>query len=159
MAQARRIHQERNVLNLTDMANNSINPKCRSMHHLRDQWQAKNPSSPGGLDMLSAIKRYAERYPASRIAWDADDNRFVVVLATELMLRVHKEFREAGEVVFVDTSSHVDQINTNVTPLLCTSPVGAMPLGIIFSTSEDEASYTKGKIIKMLSVMLVSGHI
>lgn len=159
VAQAKRIHRERNVLRLTDMDNNSINPSSRSMHHLRKLWQAKNPGSPGGLNMLSAVKRYAERHPASRIAWDEDDGGFVVVLATELMLRVHKEFREAGEVVFVDTSSHVDQINTNITPLLCTSPVGAMPLGVIFSTSEDEASYTKGMIMKMLTVMLVIGHI
>ena len=113
MAQAKRIHQERNVFNLSDMANNSVNPLPRV---------ADNHGSLGG-HMFSAIKRYAENNPTSKIAWDEDGNRFVMVLAIKFMLRVHKEFREAGEVVFVDTTSHVDQINTAVTPLLCASLV------------------------------------
>ena len=106
--------------------------------------------------MFSAIKKYAENNPTSKIAWDEDGNRFVVVLATEFMLRVHKEFREAGEVVFVDTTSHVDQINRAVTPLLCASLAGAMPLGVVFSSSQDEMSYTKGMIMKMLIILYVT---
>ncbi|KAK8398892.1 hypothetical protein O3P69_004174 [Scylla paramamosain] len=143
-AQARQIHQERKMFDLSDMANNSINPKPRVVNYLRQLWVADNHGSLEKPDMLFAIKKYAENHPSSKIAWDEDDNRFVVVLATEFMLRIHKEFREAGEVVFVDTTSHVNQIKTAVTPLLCASPAGAMPLGVILSSSQDELSYTKG---------------
>lgn len=152
--QARQIHQERKALELCDMANNSINPKPRVVSYLREVWLADNHGSLRETDMFSAIKRYAENHPTSKIAWDEVDNKFVVVLATEFMLRVHKEFKEAGEVVFVETTHHVNQINTAVISLLCASPAGAMPLGVILS-SQDEMSYTKGMLVKMLIILLV----
>lgn len=49
--------------------------------------------------------------------------------------------------MFVDTTYHVEQINTVLTPLLCASPVGALPLGVIFTSSQEETSYTKGKVL------------
>lgn len=63
------------------------------------------------------------------------------------MSKIHQEFWESREVVFVDTTSHVDQINTALTPLLCASPVGALPLGVIFTSSQEETSYTKGFLL------------
>jgi len=60
------------------------------------------------------------------------------------MFCVHKEFREAGEIVFVDTTSHLDQLNTAVTPLLYAGTAGALPPGVVFTSSQDEASYTTG---------------
>lgn len=155
VAQARRIHRERKAFELSDMANNSINPTPRVAGYLKEHWLANNHGSLGDSDMFSAIKRYAENHPTSKIAWDEVDNRFIVVLATEFMLRVHKEFRETSEAVFVGTASHVDQIKTVITPLLCASPAGALPLGVILSSSQDDRSYTKGMIMKMLIILLV----
>lgn len=63
------------------------------------------------------------------------------------MFRIHKEFREAGEVVFVGTTSHLDQLNTAVTLLLCAGPAGALPLGVVFTSSQDETSYATGTVV------------
>ncbi|KAG0730309.1 hypothetical protein GWK47_028495 [Chionoecetes opilio] len=38
----------------------------------------------------------------------------------------------------------VDQLNTAVIPLLCSGPVGALPLAVLFTSSLDEATLTKG---------------
>ena len=65
-----------------------------------------------------------------------------MVLVTVFMLKVQQKFREAGEVVLVDTTSHLDQLSTTVTPILCSGPAGALPLGVIFTSSQDEESYT-----------------
>ncbi|XP_050726632.1 uncharacterized protein LOC127003722 [Eriocheir sinensis] len=60
------------------------------------------------------------------------------------MMRAHKLLQEAGEVVFVDATSCVDQVNTAVIPLLCSGPAGAVPLAVLFTSSQDEATLTKG---------------
>ncbi|KAK3865657.1 hypothetical protein Pcinc_028751 [Petrolisthes cinctipes] len=76
-----------------------------------------------------------------------DGGNFVIDLVTDLMMRCHQELKASSEVVFVDTTSHMDQLNTAVTPLLCAGPVGVVPLGIIFSSSQDEISYKRGKVV------------
>ncbi|KAK3878339.1 hypothetical protein Pcinc_016923 [Petrolisthes cinctipes] len=73
-----------------------------------------------------------------------DGGNFVIDLVTDLMMRCHQELKASSEVVFVDTTSRMDQLNTAVTPLLCAGPVGVVPLGIIFSSSQDEISYKRG---------------
>ncbi|XP_050726518.1 uncharacterized protein LOC127003657 [Eriocheir sinensis] len=141
--QAKRFHEEKMLLNNSEMADSSTNPSSRAVSYLRQLWLAKNEGRLGGPpDMFSVIKRYADDHPASRIAWDTQAS--VVVLVTEFMLRVHKEITEAGDIVFVDTSSHVDQPGSALTALLCASPAGAVPLGLVFSSSHDEVAFTKG---------------
>lgn len=60
------------------------------------------------------------------------------------MKRAHRQLREAREVVFVDATTCVDQLNTAVIPLLCAGPAGAVPLAVLFVSSQDEATLTKG---------------
>ncbi|KAK4327495.1 hypothetical protein Pmani_002051 [Petrolisthes manimaculis] len=52
--------------------------------------------------------------------------------------------REAGEMVFVDATGCVDQLNTAVIPFLCAGPAGAVPLAVLFTSSQDEVTLTKG---------------
>ncbi|KAG0696236.1 hypothetical protein GWK47_026625 [Chionoecetes opilio] len=63
------------------------------------------------------------------------------------MKRIHENLREAGEVVFVDATGCVDQLNTAVIPLLCSGPVGALPLAVLFTSSLDEATLTKAQLV------------
>ncbi|KAG0718594.1 hypothetical protein GWK47_052130 [Chionoecetes opilio] len=144
MAQASRYHQDKLNVNLDDLANRSINPTRRSVTYLHDSWRAKYHGSVGGESMLSSIKRYAEANTSSKIGIGMHGDHFVVVLVTEFMLRVHEQLREASEVVLVDTTSRVDQSSTAVMPLLCAGPAGALPLGVMFASSQDEKSYATG---------------
>ncbi|XP_066958964.1 uncharacterized protein [Macrobrachium rosenbergii] len=150
--QAIRFHQEKLNFNLSDLANAAVNPKSRSVYYMREKWLKNNYGTLGGGDMFSAIKKYADANPLSKIKYEHTGERFTLVLITDFMSTVHREFREAGEVIFVDTTSHFDQLNTAVTPLLCAGPAGALPLGVIFTSSQDEASYTAG--FDMLKQML-----
>ena len=118
--QAGRFHQEKLNLNLTNIANAALNPKINSVYYMRELWLKDNHGSLGGGDMFSAIKKYADANPLSKIHYEYTGDRFTVVLVTDFMSTVHKEFREAGEVVFVDTTSHLDQLSTAVSlPLFC----------------------------------------
>ncbi|XP_064109019.1 uncharacterized protein LOC135217219 [Macrobrachium nipponense] len=143
-AQASRFHQEKLLSNLIDMANNAINPTQRAMEHLWDVWRQEKHGSVGGESMFTQIEKYAADNPGTIIEILREGDNFIIVLVTEFLLRVHKNMREACEVVFVDTTTHVDQLNTAVTPLLCGGPCGALPLGVIFTSSQAEQSYTKG---------------
>lgn len=64
------------------------------------------------------------------------------MLVIEFMLRVDKKLRESCEVVFVDTTSHVNHLNTAVPLLMCAGPAGVGPLGVVFTSSQEETSYT-----------------
>ncbi|KAK4322466.1 hypothetical protein Pmani_006806 [Petrolisthes manimaculis] len=46
--------------------------------------------------------------------------------------------REAGEVVFMDATGCVDQLNTAVIPFLCAGPAGPVPQAVLFTFSQDE---------------------
>ncbi|KAK3891390.1 hypothetical protein Pcinc_004689 [Petrolisthes cinctipes] len=144
-SQATRIHQEKLNFNLTDLANHGINPSLRLSAWIREVWLTENHGQLSGESMFSAIKKYAEISEATRIELEVHDGAtFAIILVTDLMMRCHQELKASSEVVFVDTTSHEDQLNTAVTPLLCAGPVGAVPLGIIFSSSQDEIGYKRG---------------
>ncbi|KAK4317593.1 hypothetical protein Pmani_011329 [Petrolisthes manimaculis] len=153
--QAARYHKDKlEILNVHGVSNNSVNPKYRAIVYMRDNWLKENPCrvEEEEEDMFAAIRKYASENPGCRIELETCGDRYTAVLVTDFMLRVHKEFREAGEVVFVDTTWRKDKKHTSVTPLLCTGPAGTAPLGIIFSSSLDEYSYTTG--FRLLKNML-----
>ena len=143
-AQASRFHEDNLEFNLVELANNATNPSKRAISYLREKWIKENHGSFGGEDMYSAIQKYASN-SESTIKVECEGHSFAIVVITPFMKRIHKAFQESKEVVFVDTTSHVDHLNTAVTPLLCAGPAGAAPLGIILTSSQDEKSYVSGK--------------
>lgn len=89
------------------------------------------------------IEKYEKDNPQATLKTEHDD-RFCVVLITPFMRRAHKQLREGEEVVVVDATGCVDQLNTSVIPLICAVPAGAVPLAVLFTSSQDEATLTKG---------------
>ncbi|XP_043199331.1 uncharacterized protein LOC122369031 [Amphibalanus amphitrite] len=102
-------------------------------------------------------KHCRERYPAStqeetmdlirhmkdvRTAVSVEDGETVIAAVTPLMERVHT-LPDAGEVVFVDASGGMNRHGQRVFLLMCWSPAGGLPLGVIVSTSETEAVVDK----------------
>lgn len=153
--QAIRFHQDKLQLDLSLIANGAKNPGAKTVYYLRELWLKQNHGSVGGNSMFQCIKDYSGKNPKCNILLEGDDKSFTAVLVTEFMLRVHKEFRESCEVVFVDTTSHVDQLNTAVTVLLCAGPAGAAPLGLIFSSSQDEAGYHAGMCLQNFHIFII----
>lgn len=145
-SQAARCHQEKLDLDLSGMASAALNPTLRAVYCMKEFWLQNHYGILGGENMFTAIKKYADAHPTSMIQYELVGNKFTVALVIEFLLRVHQEFKEAGEVVFVDTRCHLDQLSTSMTPLLCVGPAGALPLGVIFTSSQDEASYIAGTV-------------
>ncbi|KAG0717523.1 hypothetical protein GWK47_008026 [Chionoecetes opilio] len=145
-AQAARYHTMK--LNLVDdlvgQASNAVNPTHRAIAYMRAQWLKKEHGGLNTVSMFDAIEKYSEDHPDVTLKVYRNDNQFCVALVTPFMKRIHENLREAGEVVFVDATGCVDQLNTAVIPLLCSGPVGALPLAVLFTSSLDEATLTKG---------------
>ena len=130
---------------LSSIANHGINPCQRAIQWMREKWLAKNV---GGLDQISmqdCLEKYRNIHPDLEIKYDMqDDGSYCILLLTPFMRRVHQKMREAGEIVFVDATSNCDGLNTSIVPLLCASPAGALPLGFLFLSSQEEYMFTKG---------------
>lgn len=129
---------------LHDQANKSKNPSPKCVEYM---WRVWRQSEHGGLNtpsMFDAIRKYAEDHPELILKIDQENDKFSIVLATPFMMRAHRLMKETGEVVFIDATSCVDQLNTAVIPFLCAGPAGAVPLAVVFTSSQDEVTLTKG---------------
>ena len=58
------------------------------------------------------------------------------------MKKAHRHLREAGEIVFIDATGCVNQLNTSVIPFISAGPAGAVPLVMLFKSSQVEATLT-----------------
>ena len=79
---------------------------------------------------------------------------YIVVIIDELMLRCHKHIPQSGDIVHIDSTGNVDRIDSKVTHIVCPTPAGAAPLGMIITSCETEAVMTEA--FKMYKEMLPS---
>ena len=129
---------------ITAVANTRINPKPRSVYHMWQCWRSNAYGSYVGSNVYAAIKNYALENPDLHIELKLMGSAFVCAVVTPLMMRVHKLVPLAAEIVFVNSTTNLDQTNCTLTVFLCGSPIGALPLGVVISTSQDQDSYTEG---------------
>ncbi|XP_043209642.1 uncharacterized protein LOC122374736 [Amphibalanus amphitrite] len=126
-----------------ERARADTNPTARAVIHIHNKWLKSTVGGWNDSDMFAALENFANNTDNVVEVEVGANGSFCVALVTPLMARVH-ELREAGEVVFVDATASVDRLNTAVIPLLCATPMGALPLGIVLTSSQDEAHLTKG---------------
>lgn len=129
---------------LRGQANQSVNPSLKSVEYMRAQWVKEQHGGLNTLSIFNAIHKYAADNPEAQIKVEHNDERFCVVLVTHFMRRVHEHLREASEVVFVDATESVDQLNTAIIPFICAGPACAVPLAVLFTSSQDQVTLTRG---------------
>ena len=114
-------------------------PELRQIYYLWNKWT----SEAYGKDWPSAIENIRRDFPSDTRIRICEET-CVIAIVTPLMERVHKLNPLSKDIMFVDSTSNTDMYHTVVTFLLTSSPIGAMPLGVILSDGKDEESYTKG---------------
>ena len=129
-----------------DMQDTRHQPTLRQYYYHWDKWDSEHYGN-SWEDAIEKIKR--DYPPDSRIRVSYEPR--VVAIVTPFMERVHKMNPQAGETMFVDTTSNTDKYHTHVTFLLCSSPFGALPLAVILSDLQDQESYRVGfDLVKQL---------
>ena len=68
------------------------------------------------------------------------DGQTIIAICTPLMKRIHSMWKHSKEMVFVDSSGNMDRQNCRVFLFLTHSPAGALPLGVVITSSESEAT-------------------
>ena len=77
---------------------------------------------------------------------------FILCIVTNLMARVHEKVIQAGEICYMDASAAFDPLNTSITLLYTSCVVGALPLGVIFTSDELKITLEKAVIIIYLII-------
>ena len=62
------------------------------------------------------------------------------------MKRVHKEIPQCGELVFVDSTSNVEEHNLKVFMMCTQSIAGALACGILITSNEKELKHIEARL-------------
>ena len=156
-AQARRHHQLKHNLqcDIALLADTRVNPSLDAVVSLRARWMAQNHGNFDDISVLDAMQRTKEKMPQHLIDFAETPTGYVTVLVTDFMYRIHKDMKSASEVVFVDTTSHVDKTNCSLTILVCSSPAGGLPLGVILASSQTRDDYARGMSHFKFSIIII----
>ncbi|XP_066933770.1 uncharacterized protein [Clytia hemisphaerica] len=104
----------------------------------------------------SLVEKLKNEEPESIINFQkfdaAEDDPFILVIVTGLMLRVHKTLKTSSEMIFVDSSGGMEEYNLRVFLVVTHSFSGALPLGVIVTS--DETTETLTRAFEMFSSLL-----
>ncbi|XP_001199878.3 uncharacterized protein LOC763787 isoform X1 [Strongylocentrotus purpuratus] len=123
----------------------------------RKNFKAIYGVASGDQDMLTSLKAFADQYNArdGKIAVEVADNQVIVAICTPLMQRVHTMHTSSSKLCFMDASSNMDRDNCKVFMLLTHSCVGGLPLGVLITPSETQATITAA--LQLLQTILPAG--
>ena len=63
------------------------------------------------------------------------------------MARAHGNVQQAKEMIFCDATSSLDRLNTSVFILSTATPTSGIPLGVIVTSDEQEATLQQGLLL------------
>jgi len=131
-------------LRIEERADGSQNPKLRSVYYWFHKFQSEKYGHLGDQKMYEAIDEMILD-PANSILRGKDDlGGMVLALVTPLMKRILSTMDQAAELIFMDSTSHLDLTNISVTLLFTWSPIGGLPIGILFTESQLASAYKTG---------------
>jgi len=139
-------------LSVEDRADSSTVPNLDSFYYVHKKFKMDKFGGMGGNKMFQVIEEFAKSSDASisvRRKGEILSNGVTVTettiaIVTPLILRVLANIEQSGEILFMDTTSCIDSMNTNATIIMTWSPVGGLPVGFILSESQCEQAYAQG---------------
>ena len=81
-----------------------------------------------------------------------------VAICTPLMARVHQTVPQAGEMMFVDSSSSMDRYNLSTFILSTSHCGGGLPLGVMI-TSNEAAPTIQGCLSQLKTILLLCSRL
>ena len=79
----------------------------------------------------------------------------IIAVCTPIMTRVHQTIQQAGEMVFCDATSSLDRFNSSLFILSTSNAAGALPLGVIITSDEQEDTIQQG--LQLLNKVVPEG--
>ncbi|XP_066936171.1 uncharacterized protein [Clytia hemisphaerica] len=140
-------------------ADRSKCPGRRDFNFLYAKWAVDHFGGRNGVDMLDKmeekVKEFLEVNEGTKIAYQlydkVENSPLILTIVTPLMQRIHSKIRQASELVFIDSTSNLDEHNLRFFLLLTHSVCGALPLGIVITSYEQELTLSKAfKLLKSI---------
>lgn len=122
-------------------------PNVQWAYHLYYSHFSKAYGSPNGEEMLKSLQQFIDEYNTSTnsvcAAMEMLDDQVVVAVATPLMKRVLTHLKSSGEIMFIDSGGCMDRHNSRVFLMLAPSVAGALPIGVLITSSESQPCISK----------------
>ena len=131
------------------LADRNINPKVSDVYNIFNVWRKTNLGARNGKDVFEELERRVAIYNEDNKSTggkavvkrfskseDGSDQPLVLAICTPLMARVHEHVKQAGEIMFVDSSSSLDDFNNPMFTLSTSSAAGGLPLGVVITSGE-----------------------
>lgn len=95
-----------------------------------------------GTEMIESLKKFVSDYntecdsECAKVKTTGSD--YIVALCSPLMKKVHQLIQGSGEMAFVDSGGGMDRHQSRVFMIMTPSVAGALPLGVVITSSESE---------------------
>ena len=89
------------------------------------------------------IQRYEKQSENATWVGKKSDQPLVLLICTPLMARAHKLVRQAGELVYYDSTLSLDCYNCPAFIMSTCTSAGGVPLGVVITSGESEEVITK----------------
>ena len=112
-----------------------------------------NRKNYGGSDVQSMLKVFEEHVasvkedrPDISIQFErcTDESPLLVSIVTPLMKGIHEHVSESGELIFIDSSSNMDEYHLRVFLVVTQSVIRALPLGLLITSDEKTETLIQG---------------
>ena len=151
-------------------ADPSINPLPKDVYYLFKKWREETLGKESGEGMFikleGMVAKYNEdnakdggraviqRYESKKITtWETRDSAeqpLVLAVCTPLMARAHALVRQAGELVYCDSTASLDRYNSPTFVISTCTSAGGVPLGVVVTSGESEDTITEVSLISSL---------
>ncbi|XP_066923705.1 uncharacterized protein [Clytia hemisphaerica] len=146
-----KLHCEDQIKFHLSKADRSKCPRRRDFNSLYIKFCKEKFGGKNGADMFEKLKerinQFEENMDGIKVAYqlynEDENSALILAILTPLMIRVHRMVRESSEIVFIDSTSNLDEHNLRFFLLVTHSVAGALPLGIIITSDEREETIVK----------------
>ncbi|XP_066917456.1 uncharacterized protein [Clytia hemisphaerica] len=146
-----KLHCEDQIKFHLSKADRSKCPRRRDFNSLYIKFCKEKFGGKNGADMFEKleerINQFEENMDGIKVAYqlynEDENSALILAILTPLMIRVHRMVRESSEIVFIDSTSNLDEHNLRFFLLVTHSVAGALPLGIIITSDEREETIVK----------------
>jgi len=131
-------------LSFEERADRSIFPNPITYYYEYSKYSTTVNGDFGGTLMTEAMVKLRQEFPKAEIYFQEKtlDYEMQIIILTDFMRNVLNSMPQAAEIIFMDSTSHVDLMNCTVTLMLTRCPAGSVPIGSLITKSQTEQSYT-----------------
>ncbi|CAG8842210.1 21837_t:CDS:2, partial [Gigaspora margarita] len=135
------------------LADRAICPNKHDVYYLHKKFLNQSIGARNGKEMFNRLTKEIEEFNANEkgYAWmqpyiaptNADPGQpFILVIVTNLMKRCHS-LQQAGELIYMDTTAGLDDLNTSLTVLSTNTSIGSLPLATILTSDETTSTFSE----------------